>query len=334
MQSFVVAECCVYDVTLATDGGTVWVGWYANGSSSIGQGTFVRQLYPTLGPVIQAPGSVASFGGSPGSLGTDQGVALTARVGGGVYLAYLTGYPTAKAVAFWRVGASGFKKVPDSKGAETASLSTTGTGALWIGFDDADGHVRALRTSSNAAAFGAVQDLKSPKKSDVIYGLGIAAGGGRADVVLNDGTSFWHQQVNPGLSISASPEQWNGNSSKTVTFKVGDANDEREGREGQGRWQVLHDQQEGHLQHQLRGAQPGQDQGDGEEERLRAGQGVPEGQLTRSTSLPVARRSSRSARARATSSRAYVAPMGGSRTPLSSQGSRASHWRRRKPWWL
>ena len=223
VQSFAVPECCAYDTTLVNDGGTVWIGWYANGSASTGQGTFVRTVYPALGPVIQVPGSVVSYGGSPSSLGTDQGVAMAARVGGGVYVAYLNGYPTAKAVALWRVGASGFKKVPDSQGADTASISPNGSGSLWISFDDGDDHARAVRTSENASSFGAVQDLKAPKKSSVVYGVNIAAGGGRADLLLNDGTSFWHQQVLAGLTLSASPAKWNGNSAKTVAFKVTDA---------------------------------------------------------------------------------------------------------------
>ena len=62
---FTVADCCAYDVTLVQDAGVVYAAWYANGDGAANMGEFVRTIYPTLGPIIQVPGSVSTFSGNP-----------------------------------------------------------------------------------------------------------------------------------------------------------------------------------------------------------------------------------------------------------------------------
>ena len=59
--SFSVPECCVYDMSLVSDGfKAVWAAWAANGSSPGRQDVFVRTVFPTLGPVMQAPAAVTN----------------------------------------------------------------------------------------------------------------------------------------------------------------------------------------------------------------------------------------------------------------------------------
>jgi hypothetical protein len=217
LQSFAVT-CCAYDMTLVNDGGTVYAAWYANGAAPTERGTFVRQLYPALGPVLQAPGSASSAG----SLGSGQSVAMVARPGGGTYLAYLTGYPNAKAVLLWQLGSGAPRAVPGSKDAGSLALSNGAGGRLWLAFDDEKNDIKVVRTDPSATKFGAVQNVEPPKGSSV-YAVAIDGGTGRGDVVFNDGTRIWHQQVFAGLTLKAGPKKWNGDKQVAVTFKVTDA---------------------------------------------------------------------------------------------------------------
>lgn len=224
VQSFDVADCCAYDMSLVSDGTNVWAAWYANGDTASTMGTFVRQIHPVLGATVQAPGSVSSFGGSPGTLGTGQAVAMVNRPGDGVYLAYLKGYPNAKGVALWKYGTNTVKIVPGSKGASNVAMSIGPAGRLWLAWDGESDNIHAVRTSPKGLSFGAVQDLNTPGSS-IVYGLNIEGSSGHGDIVFNDSTRIWHQQVFAGLTVKADPSSWNGDKSVKVEFKVTDAGD-------------------------------------------------------------------------------------------------------------
>jgi hypothetical protein len=219
-QSFNVNACCAYDMSLVNDGGTVWAAWYANGTAPTDQGVFVREIYPALGPVLQAPGSVTGTG----SLGTSQAVAMAARAGGGVYLAYLKGYPNTKNVALWKVGDARPKLVKHSKDASHVALSAGAGGRLWLAFDDGDDDIHAVHTDPSAKTLGANQVIKTPKGSTV-YDLGIEGTSGRADIVFNNGTAILHTQALYGLSVKAKPGSVKAGKPSKVTFTVTDAGD-------------------------------------------------------------------------------------------------------------
>ena len=115
VQSFDTPACCVYDMSLATDGsGAVYAAWYSNGGVPGAQGTLVRQIHPTLGPVVQAPNGVT---------GNDQAMALVTRPDGGVYLAYPRGELNNQGYALWQLGTGTVRKVPGSKGATHLAMS-------------------------------------------------------------------------------------------------------------------------------------------------------------------------------------------------------------------
>jgi hypothetical protein len=214
VQSFDTPACCVYDMSLATDGsGAVYAAWYSNGGVPGAQGILVRQIHPTLGPVVQAPGGVT---------GNDQAMALVTRPDGGVYLAYPRGELNNQGYGLWQLGTGTVRKVPGSKGATHLAMSTAPGGRLWLAFRDDKFGVRVVRTNPSATKFGAVQKVKSPKGATV-YQVGIEGSTGRGDLVINDSTHIWHQQVLAGLSLKASPKKWNGGNPVTVTFKVTDA---------------------------------------------------------------------------------------------------------------
>ena len=219
-QSFNLPGCCAYDVSLVNDGGTVWAAWYSNGTGAANQGIFARTIYPALGPVVQAPDSQTN--GS--SLSTSQAVAMAARAGGGVYLAYVKGYPNTKAVALWRIGDAKPKLVKHSKDADHVALSAGPGGRLWLAFGDGHENVGAVHTNASATSFGALQTIKAPKGSTV-YGVGVEGTSGRADIVFNNGTAILHTQALYGLNVKANPGAIKAGKQGKVTFTVTDAGD-------------------------------------------------------------------------------------------------------------
>jgi hypothetical protein len=221
--SFDVADCCAYDVTLVEDGGVVYAAWYANGDGAANMGQFVRTIYPSLGPIIQVPGSVSSFGGSPGTIANSQHAAMATRNGGGVYIAFCKGYPTCDSVVLWKYGTTKLLKVPNSQGASHVAISPAPSGRLWVAFEDEDDNLHAVRSNTTAKQFGALRTLKRPKSAGSVYKIGIEGTRARADLLFNDGTKIWHQQLFAGLTLTADPDGWNGDKSVEVKFKVTDA---------------------------------------------------------------------------------------------------------------
>ena len=215
--------CCLYDTQLVNSGDAVWMAWYANGGSEATNGTFVQQIYPSAGPVLKAPGS--SVGAD--SLAADQAVAIVARPGGGVVLAYKLGYPTAKSIGLWQVGTSKVVKVPDSKGAHLVSLSTGVSGRMWLAWSTEDNRAHALRTSPTGFGLGAAQELGSPSGSSAIWSITVDASLNQGTVLVNDTTahSIYSRVVNPGLTVKAKPGSVRAGKATQVTFTVSDAGD-------------------------------------------------------------------------------------------------------------
>ena len=199
---YTAASCCLYDTQLVNSGDAIWMAWYANGSSEATNGTFVQQVYPTAGPVLKAPGS--SVGGD--SLAADQAVAMVARPGGGVVLAYKLGYPTTRSIGLWEVGSSRVVKVPGSAGADLVSLAAGVTGRMWLAWSTDGSKAYALRTSPTGFGLGAVQALKAPSSSSAIWALTVDASLSQGTVLVNDTTArtVFSRLVNPGLTLSAS----------------------------------------------------------------------------------------------------------------------------------
>ena len=66
------------------------------------------------------PGSATVFNGSEESSQQLQRVPIVARAGGGVYVAYPSGYPTTNQVRLWRIA--------DNKSSAVATRSSSATG--------------------------------------------------------------------------------------------------------------------------------------------------------------------------------------------------------------
>jgi hypothetical protein len=216
VQSFAIPNCCSYDMSLAMDGsGAVYAAWYAKGGPAGERGTLVREIYPALGPVMQAPGAVT---------GSGQAVAMVTRPDGGIYVAYPRGELNDQGFALWRVGTNTARTVPGSQGASHVAMSTGPGGRLWFVWDGPDDNLRVVRTNPAATKFGAVQKVRTPPGS-LIFVVEIEGSTGRGDVVFNNGLKIWHQQVLAGLTVKASPRKWKAGRRVAVKFTVTDAGD-------------------------------------------------------------------------------------------------------------
>jgi Ca2+-binding RTX toxin-like protein len=126
-----------YGGNLATDTATgqVWLGWYSAADAQ--GGIWAQEVNQTSGaPVgtpLQMPGSVTEYQGTPYSVNPLGRTAIVARAGGGIYIAYVSGYPSLTHVRVWRVGDAASTVV--ARGAnlnESVALAPTADGRLWV----------------------------------------------------------------------------------------------------------------------------------------------------------------------------------------------------------
>ncbi|GAA5104869.1 hypothetical protein GCM10023339_00200 [Alloalcanivorax gelatiniphagus] len=203
---------------LVNSGDAVWMLTYVDGSSEATEGIFAQQVHPTVGPLLKAPGSTVGAD----SLNPDQTVAAVARPGGGVVVAYKTGYPTADAVSVWQVGGAVKKvKAPDVK---QVALDAGATGRLWLAWVDGSDDVHATRSAPTGLGFGAVQDLAKPSSSADLWRIAVDGSLDQGTVLVNDvaARTVSLRTVKPGLSLSVSGKLRVGRRT-TVKVKVTDA---------------------------------------------------------------------------------------------------------------
>jgi hypothetical protein len=208
-------SCCASYSALARDtrNGRVVLAWYRSGNT---KGVFVRQLRPTAGPTLKAPGS---------STDPHQTVALTGRRGAsGVYAAYCSGGPLCKrGIRLWRVGARKAIRVPLSARADTVAIAAAPRGRLWVVWEkDETDKVYAALTNPKGNRFGAVRAVRSGAAG--VFRLSAAGGATRrVDVVINNGRALFHRQFLPGLTMRAKPRMFSNDKRRVVTFAVTDA---------------------------------------------------------------------------------------------------------------
>jgi hypothetical protein len=238
LQDRIGGLCCGYDANITADAvnNTVTAVWYSNSSDS--PGVWSQSLDPATGnPVGQAarmPGSVTTFQGQLQSSSLDDRVPVATLPSGGSYVAYPGGYPSSNKVLVWKIGPSAARKV----GTNVASLagttiSATDDNRLWVAWSANVGGVRrvfARRSNQGATTWGQPVTVKPPKGTSTFWSLfGEANPSGVLDalalVTTPAGIATWHSQVEPGLTLTASPGKIKRSSKTEVTFKVTDAGD-------------------------------------------------------------------------------------------------------------
>jgi hypothetical protein len=185
----------------------VWAVWYSNSGKPSTDAVSAQRIYPTMGTRVHAPDSTADINGWQTSVAPDQDlpvVARPARVGGGVYTAYLA--PTNRAVVLWRVGAARpTLTIKSANGMGQMSMAAGGNGRLWLFWrDQLTGAVRATRTNAAATRIGAIRSVAPPRDSTVYRTAGDGTPGTLDLVTLVQGlhNAMVSTQVLPGLTAS------------------------------------------------------------------------------------------------------------------------------------
>ena len=226
--------CCGYspDVAVDTESGSAFVTWASNATNN--SGVFAQSLDPATGTPTGAfakmPASTTLFNGNQQFNQMLQRVPIVARAGGGVYVAYPTGYPTRKQVRLWRIADSKSAVVASTKQESIASITADAEGRLWVLWAERGDPplVFARRSNKAATEFGPAVKIKAPKGQQSAFKIdGNGQASGALDIVALLGSSAgkhaqWHTQILPGLDLSASPSKINGDKSTKVEFAVSD----------------------------------------------------------------------------------------------------------------
>jgi hypothetical protein len=212
--------CCLYtpDVAVDSASGQAWVGFHSN--ENAGPGLYVNAIGPAgpQGGRRLAPGSVVGSS----SIYPGNRTSLTGRIGAsGVYLFYGQGYPTFSTLALWKVDTERPHLVIRAARNEHANVAAAPEGRLWLMWE-VNGTVFAARTNRAATRVGGVNALRAPG-SRTVYRLNGEGSAGPLDLLVNDGSGFWHQQVQPKLQLAATSRK--AGKGRVVTFRVLDAGD-------------------------------------------------------------------------------------------------------------
>ncbi len=218
--------------TVTASDGSIWVATF---QAFQNMGYFVTRILPTAGPLIKVPASKANPAHNNQPL---EPVALAARVGGGVYVAFCVSNSSQPCVHvdLWKEGSSKPMTVPGSANVQGARVALTATpqGRLWVSwYDGTKNVIQAVRTNTAGTSFGARTTIKPPAGvlSNNVFAVQNQGSSGRLDIIINAqikvGTSYpvdlFHTQILPGLSLHATPRVFSHTKAATVSFTVADA---------------------------------------------------------------------------------------------------------------
>ena len=181
--------------------GNIWAAWFDNSFKS-DQGYYVDQILPSAKTRVKAPGS----GNAAQNNQPLEAVALAARVGGGLYLAYCVPTKTVQCahIALWRDGSTTVRVVPGSATGHASHIAIAAGpgGHLQIGwYDSAMNKIRLVQTNSAATGFGTVRTISAPPSTIEFDGLQLEGSKGPLDVIaltLQDKTgvtAFWATEL-------------------------------------------------------------------------------------------------------------------------------------------
>ena len=220
--------CCTSEPDVATDRvtGESYVAW--SSSAARASGVIAQAIGPrnVSGPPLYAPGSASKRRGA--TVPPGERVAIAARLGaGGVYVAYGVGYPAVRGVALWAIGAPrAVLRLPAPEATDIA-LATAPDGRLWLAWARR-GTSYVTRTNRAATRVEPVRAIRSPPRTTSIWRVQGEGSLGPLDLVTNldatGGTTFWHQQILPLLSLDVTATAQPGGSTRYV-FRVTDAGD-------------------------------------------------------------------------------------------------------------
>jgi hypothetical protein len=213
------------DPNLATDATNRTVmAWYSNATGRLG--VLAQDVDADGSP---GPGPLTMPGTGAMSIGMLGRTPLTARTGGGFYVAY----PTPGGVRIWRVGAGRASVVAGIDNSPAVAIAAAGDGRIWVlwtkGFGDPD--VLARRSNKRATRFGATVNAGHPREAMQAYKLDANVAGNALDVLANfnlgatSDAATSYRRLLPGLTLQARPGRLRAGEQTLVRFTVRDAGD-------------------------------------------------------------------------------------------------------------
>jgi hypothetical protein len=211
--------------------GAVYVASY---EAFVNQGYYVAQILPTQGPGIEAPSSGTTAAENNQPL---EPVALAARIGGGVYMAYCVANSREPCthIDLWKVGSSKVMVVPGSQHVSAARVAlaadTLGNMSVaWFNSKNGVNVIHSIRTNPAVTAWGVVRSTSLPAHTSSVDDLQAEGSSARLDLLVTDSLTtpgspigLFQTQVLPGLSLTANPASFGHQQSKNVAFTVTDA---------------------------------------------------------------------------------------------------------------
>lgn len=196
--------------SLVTSGSAVYVVY----QTIRGAGIYARQVWPTLGAAIKAPGEYTNPG---------QPMAAVDRPGVGLVAAYTID----SKVVLWDVFANRLHRVRGMDGPNNVSLATLPDGHLWLA---AQGPIGYTPRVSRVSARGWTIDRRPALLDDMYstFGLEITSAGAlRAELLLTSNDAGDPPRIHAmsalaQLGLRATPSRWRVNRAQTVVFRVTD----------------------------------------------------------------------------------------------------------------
>ncbi|QBX55340.1 hypothetical protein EXE58_07645 [Nocardioides seonyuensis] len=213
LSSAVVAEFTDHDAmgaSLVSSGGVVHVVYQSSRLNAV----FARQVWPTLGAPVQAPGTHTI---------PHQPISVVDRPGVGPVAALVV----AGKVVLWDISSNSTHPVRGMDGASNASLAALPDGHLWVA---AQGPIGYTPRASRVAASGWDVDRRPTELDDLYSTFGVVVSSVdalRAELVVpgaesGDPVRMHAQSVEAQMSVKASPGRWRAGRAQKVVFKVTD----------------------------------------------------------------------------------------------------------------
>lgn len=222
--------CCDYAANLGRDAatGAVHVVYYSNATGT--EGYWTRQVGPTLGTATRLPSQAGSAQGFQKRMS-----AASRTVGGGVFTAYCSVYPTCSRLAV----SNGTKTLTRTLTAaqqptlaDAVWTSAAPNGRMWLAWTNRSG---AYATRSNKAftAWGPIQRIAMPRGADTPWSASGDGARGWFDLFSNitvvsgetSDTRIQHQRFLPALSITPPILIARNNVARVVRLRLRDAGD-------------------------------------------------------------------------------------------------------------
>jgi hypothetical protein len=229
-QAHVDTACCTYNTGVGYDGHShqAWTVWYENSGLRSTDGIDAQRLYPSLGTYVHAPGSTQAnpVGSGYTSVQINHRIVVAPRVGGGLYVGYVEGYPSAGKVALWRVGAS--SALVRRVGGDVGSIGTAAgpRGRIWLyWWKEGTDTISVARSNPGVTQLGTACAIRTPLKTTEVWDMVGNASAGPLSLFIDAGDhpAIYSNLLKPCLSVAVSPHRVSHKRRSHVHVLVSDA---------------------------------------------------------------------------------------------------------------